>query len=389
MKNVKPWPLLAVAALALLAGCSKKDKAEQPAELTEFRATAKIERVWTANAGGGAPKLRLGLGLATAGDAIYAAGRDGDVVALNRANGKSLWRKDTKLKLSGGPGVGAGLVVVGASYGAVVALDAASGEQKWKAQINSEILAAPAVGPQLVLVRTVDGRVIALNTADGSQAWSAEQQVPRLSLRGTTAPTLAGDLALSGFDNGRVMALSLADGATVWDVSVAPPSGRTELQRLVDVDAGVLAADNDIFAVTFQGKAARIDRETGQVQWSRDLSSYSGAALDAEGYYVSTSDGGLVKIGRRSGIEIWNQQVLVRRRLSAPAVLGTLVAVGDLDGYVHFFDSTNGELAARTHPLGARVSTAPLVSGDLLVMMDADGKIAALRATPTTTAKKD
>lgn len=176
------------------------------------------------------------------------------------------------------------------------------------------------------------------------------------------------------------MALALKDGATVWDISVAPPTGRTELQRLIDIDAGVLAAGNDIYAVTFQGKAARIDRDTGQVQWSRDLSSYSGAALDEDGYYASTSDGALVKIGRRSGIEIWNQQVLSRRRLSAPAVLGKLVAVGDLDGYVHFFDAGNGELAARLHPLGARVSAPPIVVGDLLVMMDSDGKIAALRA---------
>jgi outer membrane protein assembly factor BamB len=383
MKKKPAWPLLSIAALALLAACSKKDKLEQPAELTDFRSTAKIEKVWTANAGDGAPRLRLGLGLAVVGDTVFAAGRDGDVVALNRANGKRLWRTDTKLKLAGGPGAGNGLVVAGGSYGAVVALDAATGEKKWQAHINSEILSAPAVGTDLVIVRAVDGRVVALRATDGTQAWSAEQQVPRLSLRGTTQPIIAGDLAVSGFDNGRVMALALKDGATVWDISVAPPTGRTELQRLIDIDAGIVASGSDLYAVTFQGKAARIDRDTGQVQWSRDLSSYSGAALDEEGYYATTSDGALVKIGRRSGIEIWNQQVLSRRRLSAPAVLGSLVAVGDLDGYVHFFDAGNGELAARLHPLGARVATAPVVAGDLLIIMDADGKIAALRATPT------
>jgi outer membrane protein assembly factor BamB len=173
--------------------------------------------------------------------------------------------------------------------------------------------------------------------------------------------------------------MSLGDGATVWDVAVAPPSGRTELERMVDIDAGVLADGGDVYAVTFQGKAARIDRETGQVQWSRDLSSYSGAALDAESLYVSTAEGALVKIGRRTGVEAWNQKVLSRRNLSAPAVLGSLVAVGDLDGYVHFFDAATGNPAARIHPLGDRVAAAPVVTGDLLVVMDADGKVAALR----------
>ena len=130
------------------------------------------------------------------------------------------------------PGAGDGLVVAGASHGDIVALDAATGEQKWKTRINSEILSAPAIGKGVVLVRAVDGRVVALRATDGSEIWSAEQQVPRLSLRGTANPLIVGDMAMSGFDNGRVLALTLADGGPVWDVSVAPPSGRSEIDRL-------------------------------------------------------------------------------------------------------------------------------------------------------------
>lgn len=387
LRAMRPGALVVVTALLTACSGSKKD-ADPPAQLTDFRSTAKIERVWSASVGGGEPHLRLKLGLALAGNTIFAAGHDGDVIALDVATGKRLWRVDTKLPLTGGPGVGEGLVVVGASHGDLVALDAATGTVKWKVRYNSEILAAPAIGRDKVLVRMVDGRVVALRSNDGSQLWSAEQNVPRLSLRGTTGAIFAGDIAVCGFDNGRLMAMSLNDGATLWDVAVSPPSGRSELDRLVDVDSGVQVVGNDIYAVTFQGKAARIDRESGTVQWSRDLSSYSGLALDEDGLYVSTSKGTVAKIGRRTGIELWKNEVLANRRLSPPAVTGPYVAVADFKGIVHVLDGSNGALVARAGLLGTRVSSAPVVSGDLVVMTDEDGKIAAFRTVPLANPKK-
>jgi outer membrane protein assembly factor BamB len=369
-------------ALIFLAACASKKASEKPAELTEFVSTAKVQQVWSASVGGAKPKLRLGLSIATDGKAVYAAGYNGEVTAFDATTGRRLWQSKTKLKLTGGPGAGEGLVVAGASHGDIIALDAATGAQKWKSRINSEILAAPAIGKGVVLVRAVDGRMVALRASDGGEIWSAEQQVPRLSLRGTAKPIIFGDLALSGFDTGRVLALTLADGAPVWDVNVAPPTGRSEIERLNDIDSAIKAVGTDVYAVTYHGKVARLDLETGQVQWSRDTSSYSGLATDEDALYVASADGAVLKIGRRNGVEVWKQEVLARRRLSPPEVISSLVAVADYDGYVHFFDPANGELAARVHPLGERVTAAPLVIGDLLIVMDDDGKIVALRVTP-------
>jgi outer membrane protein assembly factor BamB len=368
--------------LLLLAACDK-NKFDPPAELTEFRSTAKVERAWSAGVGGGKPAMRYGLGLALDGDRVFAAGHNGDVVAFDVRTGRKLWQTDTKLDLTGGPGAGGGLVVAGASHGDLVALDAATGARKWKSHINSEILSAPAISGDKVLLRTVDGRLTAFNINDGSMLWSAEQQVPRLSLRGSSAPAVGGDVVACGFDNGRVMALQMRNGDTLWDVSVAPPSGKSELDRLVDIDAAVKIVENDIYAVTFQGKVARIDRDTGQVQWSRDMSSYSGLATDEDGLYVTNVEGSVVKIGRRTGVELWKQEVLKNRRLSPPVVVGSLVAVADLQGYVHFLDAGSGALAARIKSGGDRVTAAPVTSGNIVVLIDNDGHITALRvATP-------
>jgi outer membrane protein assembly factor BamB len=368
-----------MAGALLVAGCNKSKDTDKPAELTELRNTAQVQRIWSASTGGSAPELRVGLSVALDGESVFAAGIDGEVVAHNLQNGTRLWQTKTKLRLTGGPGAGAGLVVVGASHGDIIALDAATGAIKWKARINSEILSTPAVSADVVLLRAVDGRLTALRAADGTVIWNAEQQVPRLSLRGTGDPIISGDLAVSGFDNGRVLGLALKDGGTAWEAIVAPPSGRTELQRLVDIDSAIKAVDADIYAVTYQGKVARIDRDSGQVWWSRDLSSYSGLATDDDGVYVTTAEGAVVKIGRRTGVELWKQEVLSRRRLSPPVVVGSLVAVADLQGYVHFMDGTNGELVARIKAGGDRVSAAPVTRGDMLVVLDDGGHMTALR----------
>jgi outer membrane protein assembly factor BamB len=367
----------------LLAACSSKDKkVDPPAELTDFKSTINVKKLWSQSTGGDKPKLRLGLGVAVEDNRVFAAGHDGEVHAYALDSGKQLWRTKTKTKLAGGPGVGQGVVVVGASYGDIVALDAATGAQKWKTRVNSEILSAPAVGSDMVVLRSVDGRLHGLRLGDGSEIWSAEQQVPRLSLRGTAAPIIAGDVAVSGFDNGRVMAVNLRDGSTAWDTTVAPPSGRSELERLVDIDSSLRAVDDDLYAVSFQGKVVRLARDTGQVWWSRDLSSYRGLAIDEDGVYVSTADGLVVKIGRRTGIEIWRQEVLSNRRLSAPAVLDGQVAVADLKGYVHFLDVGSGALSARESSGGERVSNAPVVANDTLLVINDEGRISAFRIVP-------
>jgi outer membrane protein assembly factor BamB len=368
--------------LAGLAACEKNKNIDPPAELTDFKATAKVEKVWSSGIGGGDPELRLGLGISRDGDLIFAAGHSGDIGAFDIKTGKRVWKTDTKLPLSGGPGAGQGVVVAGADHGDIVALDAKTGAVRWKTRVNSEILSAPAVGSDLIVMRSVDGRIWALRVADGSVAWSAEEQVPRLTLRGTAQPAISGDLALSGFDNGRVMALALSNGATAWDMTVAPPAGRTELERLVDIDSAVKIVGDDVYAVTFQGKVARIARDTGQIWWSRDLSSYRGLDIDEDGVYVSTAEGAVVKIGRRTGVELWKQEALSRRRLSPPAVVGPHVVVADLDGYLHYLDINTGALVARTHATGERVRAAPIVNGDTVIIKDDKGNLSAWRAVP-------
>jgi len=376
--------LVLIAAMLALAACdSKEKKLEKPAELTDIKnPTVRIQKLWGASVGGGGKKLRLGLGLATSGDRLFAAGRDGDVAAFDLKSGKQLWRAETKLVLAGGTGVGGDVVAVGSADGVVVALGANDGKELWRHEVKGEILSAPAVAEKEVIVRTVDGTLRALSLADGAELWTAEQQIPRLTLRGTAAPVVARDVAISGFDNGRVLAVNVTDGATVWDSPVSPSHGRTELERLNDIDAAVKVLGDDVFVAGFQGRAAMLALESGQIWWTHDVSSYRGVDVDDEQMYVSTSQGDVVALKRRSGVEVWRDETLKRRSLSAPAVVGDYVVVADLDGYVHWFDRTTGLPAGRTKSGGDRVTNAPLSAiGNLYLINDA-GEIVALHGSP-------
>jgi outer membrane protein assembly factor BamB len=375
-----PRALAVVALLVGVAACDKDKEVDLPAELVDIQPTVPVQRVWSTSIGGGGEKLRLALALAEQDGTVFAASRNGRVRAIDVTSGRTRWQSDTKLELSSGPGAGDGLVVVGTNGGRLVALDAASGQQRWTAQMTGEVLATPLVADGRVVVRTVDGRLRALAVSDGSEAWVVEDQVPRLSLRGTSPPVRVADTVVGGFDSGRVMAVSLASGETLWQAQVSTPRGRSELERLADVDAAVRVSGGDVYAVGYQGRIAMMALDTGQVWWARDLSSYRGLDLDGDQIYVSTSQGDVLAMRRRDGSVIWQQEGLKHRGLSTPAVIGSTVVVGDFEGYLHWLDRDSGRFVARERPGRTRISAAPLVVGDRIIVIDDGGSITAYRS---------
>jgi outer membrane protein assembly factor BamB len=373
------WRVAALVLLVAAAGCSRnKVKPDKPLPLIGINTTLKVESRWSAGIKDEL-KLRLGLNAAVEGANVYLAGAKGDVEALQAASGKSLWKRDLRAPLAGGPGAGGDLVVVGSSKGAVFALNAKDGTQRWRVSVGAEVLTAPAVNMDVVVVRTSDGKLHGLSATDGKQLWLADQQMPRLTLRGAAPPVISGDLVVAGFDNGRLLALTLTAGTVVWDTAISQARGSSELARLVDIDSPVAVDGDDLFVVGYQGRVARVARGTGEIIWAKDISSYRGLAIDSEGVYISTAAGEIVKLERSSGVEVWRQTSLLRRQLSGPAVIGTHVVVADIDGVVHWLNADDGRFVAR-QKVGDRVSGSPLVAGELLLVRSDKGALRAFRA---------
>lgn len=373
--------LLALAVGA--AGCGifggRDDEELKPRELVEFERTLDVRRAWNARLGKGSEFLRLALSPDGDGERVYAASRDGVVSAYDPATGERLWRSELKLRLSAGPGVGNGRVVVASSDGNLVCLRADDGSEVWRTDLAGESLSRPVIRDDSVIVYTIDGTLHVLSRFNGRERWSLDQGLPPLTLRGASTPVVVGSTIIAGFDNGRLIASGLADGNARWEVMLSPPTGRSDLERLSDVDGAIVAVGRDVYASGYQGRLAAVAAESGQILWAREISSQVGLAADSDNLYVVTDTGELVALSRRSGAERWRHDLLLRREPTAPARLGDAVVVGDLEGYLHFFDAGDGRTVARVRVDKGMLSGSPVVIGDMLYVQSESGRLAAYR----------
>jgi outer membrane protein assembly factor BamB len=357
-------------------GGGDEDPIEPPAELVDFDATIDVQRLWNTRVGGNSERLRLGLSPATDGARIYAGSFNGRVGAFDAIEGDQIWEADTDVPLTAGPGYGGGILALGTTDGDLIALSAETGEEQWRENVGSEILASPAIGSGVVVVRSVDGRLRGFSAADGRNLWSVVQNVPALTTRGNTAPYIAGTVVVTGFDNGRLGAYDISSGDPLWEVAVAIPTGRTELDRLVDMSAGVQVVGNDVYAVGL-GRAVGIALETGLVLWQQELSSFAGLGADFNNVYITNELSQVVALDRTSGTPRWRQEELRLRDLTAPTRFGRTIVVGDLEGYVHWLSPDDGRFLARERVSSQRIVAAPLVVGSNLFMQTEDGTLAA------------
>ncbi len=371
--------IVALAVLTtLLAACGgRKDAAEPPAELTDFEPTLNVQRLWSGKVGDASERLRLGLRPATDGARIYAGAYDGQIVSFDAATGDKVWSVKTRLPLTAGPGYGDGALAFGTADGDLLLIDAATGMERWRQSIGSEVLASPAIGGNVVVVRTVDGRLNGFSATNGAMLWTVEQSMPPLTLRGNTAPRVSGTVVVSGFNNGRVGAYELASGDAVWEIAIANPTGRSELERLVDVSAGLSIVGNDVYVVGYHGRAVGIDLATGVVLWQQELSSYAGLAADFNNVYVTSDFDAIVALSRTAGTQVWRQEALRLRDVTAPTRYADTLVVGDYEGYLHWLSPDNGAFLARERAARGRISAAPLVVGQNVYVQGDDGTVAA------------
>jgi outer membrane protein assembly factor BamB len=228
-----------------------------------------------------------------------------------------------------------------------------------------------------VIVQTVDNRLRALEIFDGSERWVTLQDAPALTMRGSSSPVLSGSDVVAGFDNGYLLAVDIESGDTTWQALLAPPSGRSDLERLSDIDGAIAIVGQDIYAAGYQGRIGSLAAESGQVLWSSEISSYVGVAVDWNALYTTQADGTVIALTRRTGAETWRQERLLRRQPTLPVPFHTTVVVGDFEGYLHFFNPLDGEQVARQKLGGASISVAPVVVANRLYVQSDSGTLAA------------
>ena len=331
-----------------LTGCSSSPSSVlPPALLSGFDKSVDVDIKWNTDIGTGAYDHYLKFTPVFFNDIGYIADHMGMLRAFDISSGDTIWQKELGISISSGPSIVEGLLLIGTHTGDVIALTLKNGDEVWHSQVSSELLASPVGAQGHIIVRTVDGKLFSLNASTGAQRWVYEQTVPLLTLRGNSHPVIVNDMVLLGADNGKLTALTLNDGVELWEVAISIPSGRTELERIIDIDADLVVFDDLVYVVTYQGRLAAVQIQNGRLLWVRDMSSYTGMVVDAYRIYLTDTEGQILALNRTNGATLWRQDKLLRRTLTRPALHGDYVAVADFEGYVHWLNREDGRISER------------------------------------------
>jgi outer membrane protein assembly factor BamB len=372
---------LCIALLGLAAGCSslnpfakKPDPRNKPAALVDFKQTLPVKAVWSTTVGKADKYVFTPV---LVGNDLYTAAANGNITKLDVNTGNSTWKIDAGMPLTAGVGSDGDVIVVVGQNGVILAFDN-QGKLRWKAQASSEVLSAPAVGQGVVVVRSLDNRVIGLDAESGARKWTLQRNAPPLSLRTAPGIAIANGSAYVGLAGGRLLALALNNGGPRWEVPVGDPRGTTDLERIADISGTPVVAGRDVCAVSYQGRVACVDAATGQGLWWKTFSSNVGVGVDERAVYAADEHGALNAFSRNGGTSLWRNNQLANRELSTPIASDSAIAVGDYQGYVHFFAKQDGLMIARVATDGSPIQATPLLARGKFIFQTQSGTVVAL-----------
>ncbi len=374
LKGLWAWLAVVFGLLVLTTGCSD-DVRPEPAELNSFVPQIEVKRHWSRSTGGGQDGQLFQYRAHVDSSAVYAMSYDGDVYRFDTGNGDESWSVDLDRPLIGGIGGDRSKIYVTTENGELIGLHKEDGAVAWEVGLPSEVLAPAAAALGKVIVNSVNGKITSYSADTGEKLWEYAASEPSLSLRGSSPPVIVQDAVLSGLSNGTVIALSLEDGQLFWEQRVASPKGKTELERLIDVDGDVVVDGSAIYAVAYQGQLSKLGLFNGKVEWTIPVSSRMTPTLGFTNIYVTTVEGDVVAYDTNSQREVWRQTELSYRELTNAVPWGNYLLVGDLDGYVHILSQLDGSFAARIRPAGDFVAVGPIVLDEGFLVLGSDGKL--------------
>ncbi|WP_180021000.1 outer membrane protein assembly factor BamB [Acinetobacter sp. YH16044] len=344
---------LTVLTLAL-AGCANKGKVEKvkPNPLPKLEQAKTLAPVFSNSVASTEEADPLRLRMDADNGVVFSVNPNGEVQAYK---GKErLWQKKiSKQGLTAGVEAADGIVVVGNAKGQLFALDQATGEQKWTAQLTGALLSPSLIQAGRVISVTNDGTVYANDVATGQQTWTYNLPNVQFSLRGMAAPvSLDARHVLIASSNAYIYVIDALSGIPKMQRRVAVSDGRSDVQRLIDIDGEPTVAGQFLITTSYQGQVTALDLASQQVIWSNDASSIQRPEVVGNGVFVAQTDGKIVAYEITTGQKLWENDQLLNRQLSNPVMLGQELVVGDLDGVLHLINPATGELVGRSKTSG-------------------------------------
>ena len=375
--------------LALLSGgCSTTPDVDPPAKLTPLETDAPpVQLLWSQSLWAKLEGHDVRFTPLLHGDKLFVADSKGQVLCLSARNGRILWKTSTHTRIASGPSLNAeingGLLLFGTHDAEVLALRMNDGALAWRSTVSSEVVAPPLATEYGIAVRTIDDRIFMLDAGTGKRIWVHTQNVPVLTLRGTSTPLLVGEKIVVGFANGTLAAYSVRDGMLAWEARVGVLQGRSELEQMIDVDADPVLLDGVIYAISFQGRMVAVDQASGSELWSREMSAYADFVIDQDKIYITDHEGHVWALERKTGTALWKQDKLHGRGVTGPVLQGDFLVVADREGYVHWLARDDGRFVARydlnNESGSTSISVIPVAANDIVYVRSNNGTLEALQ----------
>lgn len=377
--------LVALAVLVGLSGCETIGEwfddedydPTAPVELTDINETVVLDKRWSRSVGNGQGEGLYRLNPLLADGVIYVVSEEGELAAFDADSGKLRWESELEIPISGGVGKYRDSLLLGGADGLVMRLSAEDGSEIWRRPVTGEVLAAPQSNGEVVVAQAYDGKLMAFDYETGEKLWTFSNDVPVLTLRGTSTPTIYNDFVIAGFADGKVIAVSLDSGSVVWEARVAIAQGRSEIERIVDIDGTMAVQGAELYVASYQGRIVALEMRAGRKLWQRNVSSVSGVSVGFGNVYVADEDG-TVSAFLRNGQSIrWQNIELGYRELSRPTPIGSYVAVVDFEGYLHLLSQVDGVIVGRDRPDSDGARADMIAKGNILYVYGNSGELIA------------
>jgi outer membrane protein assembly factor BamB len=353
-----------------------------------------LERVWKSNAGEGANRYgRVVAQPVLANNRIFTMAADDVVTAFDAKTGSRLWRFDPQPKdadaatYGGGVAASGDRVYIGSGYGEVMALDAASGKVLWRVKVNAPIHSPPTVADDRVFVVTVENELDVLSAVDGNKLWSHNGLPEPAGLAGGASPAVAGDLVVVPYSSGELYALRIENGRPLWNDSLAAAQPVGALSSLADIRGAPVIDRDRVFAISHSGLMVSIDLRTGDRVWEQDIGGVHAPWVAGDFIYVLSADNQLICLTRADGRVRWARELPQwenpeKKRdpivWSGPVLAGDRLIVVSSQGEAFSVSPYTGEALGRDDfPDGVFIN--PIVADKTLYVLTDEADLVALR----------
>lgn len=357
-----------VLAIGVLGGCASGSNTPRPAELGANPALMGVRTVWTSQIG----KVDFALRVGTTGTAVTLAGSNGLVTSLDARTGAALWQINVGAQIAAGVGSDGRYAAVVTRDNQLVTIE--GGHELWRSHLSSQVFTAPLVAGERIFVLGADRVISAFDAQTGKKLWSNQRPGESLVLRQAGVLLPVKNTLVAGL-TGRLVGLNPLNGTVVWDAPVATPRGTNDIERLVDLVAGVSREADVVCVRAFQASVGCVNTAKGNVIWKRSANGSVGLGGDDKQVYGVEGDGNIVAWRLTDGEAVWSSDRLRYRQLSAPLVLGRSVVVGDGTGLLHFVSRIDGTPLTRLSTDGSAIAAAPVVAGTTLVAVTHNGGV--------------